>query len=265
MKSNIYIIDAFTDTLFGGNPAAVCPLQSWLPDDRLQKIASENNLSETAFFVGEDGKYKLRWFTPAIEIDLCGHATLASAFVIFNYIDKSLDSINFESNSSALKVTKSGDKLTLDFPVRTPERIDLDDRISACLRSEPVELYRDKWDYMGVFEDEAQVRDMSLNFAELKNLDADLNLIVTAPGKQVDFVSRFFAPKLGINEDPVTGSAHCLLVPYWSQRLKKKRLHAMQVSAREGELWLEDRGERILISGKAVLYSQGELSEAILK
>ena len=258
MNIPFYQVDAFTDNVFGGNPAAVCLLDSWPEDRVLQSIAAENNLSETAFLVGGQADYALRWFTPAIEIDLCGHATLASAFVIFNYLEKGLDAVRFQTASGELRVSRSGDLLAMDFPARKATRQGAVPGLAEALGMEPVEVYGAR-DILAVFEREAQVRKMAPDFTALAKIESAFAVIVTAPGEKADFVSRFFAPNAGIPEDPVTGSAHCTLVPYWSARLEKKTLHALQVSARGGELFCEDRGDRVLMAGKAVLFARGEL------
>ncbi len=255
MRTPIYQVDAFTSRLFGGNPAAVCPLESW-PDDRiLQAIAMENNLSETAFFVPRDGNYHLRWFTPATEIDLCGHATLASAFVVLRYLKPDLDLVRFATISGELVVRRDGERLSMDFPSRPPERCDdTPGDLAAALGKRPREVWAAR-DYMALFDAELDVRSLAPDFKALAKLDR--MVIVTAPGEQADFVSRFFAPAHGVDEDPVTGSAHCTLVPYWSKRLGKKSLHAWQVSRRGGELYCEDCGPRVTISGHAVPYLEG--------
>jgi len=251
----VYHVDAFTTQPFSGNPAAVCPLETWLEDSTLQAIAAENNLSETAFFVPENGHFRLRWFTPAVEVDLCGHATLASAFVLFNHLQFSGESIRFQTASGELVVAKSGDNFEMDFPSRPPEPCAPHPNLVSGLGAQPGVTLAAR-DYFCVFDNEDQVRALSPDFELLNGLDR-FAVIATAPGKDCDFVSRFFAPAQGINEDPVTGSAHCTLIPYWSQRLKKKTLFARQISARTGELWCEDRGARVSIAGNAVLYSEG--------
>ncbi len=255
MKIPIYQIDAFTDKAFGGNPAAVCPLQYWLDDDILQKIAMENNLSETAFFVNKGDCIELRWFTPAVEVDLCGHATLAAAYVIFNYIDLLTSEICFESISGQLRVTKNKDLLTLNFPARKPVPVPENNLLINALGAEPKEILNSR-DYFAVFEKEQDIIDLDPDFKLLAEIDC-LGICVTAPGNNSDFVSRFFAPQAGINEDPVTGSAHTSLIPYWSEKLNKKKLHAFQISKRRGELFCEDAGERVNISGKAVKFMEG--------
>lgn len=253
----LYQVDAFASRLFAGNPAAVCPLEEWLPDEQMQSIAAENNLSETAFFVPNGGGYQLRWFTPNVEIDLCGHATLGSAFVIFNRIAPSLASIRFQSKSGPLVVTREGDLLSLDFPARPPAECHVHPDLAAALGGRPETILASR-DYMVVYGSEDEVRALDPDMEKLKRVDR-FAVIVTAPGKDVDFVSRFFAPVQGVPEDPVTGSAHCTLVPYWAERLGKTKLHALQVSPRGGELWLEHRGDRVTISGSAVLFLEGAI------
>ena len=259
MKIPFYQVDAFSQRVFGGNPAAVCLLESWLDDKTLQSIAAENNLSETAFLVLKSkGKYNLRWFTPTVEIDLCGHATLASAFVIFSFIDSSLSSVDFETVSGLLSVARSGELLSMDFPARKPEPTEQSPLIAQALGAEPLEVLKSR-DLLVVFEEESVIRDMDPDFDKLKQLQDVFAIIVTAKGEKSDFVSRFFAPNAGIPEDPVTGSAHCTLIPYWADRLGKDRLHAFQLSKRGGELFSEYAGNRVKISGHAVLYAKGEL------
>ena len=260
MNIPIYQADAFTDTLFGGNPAAICPLQEWLPDAIMQQIAAENNLAETAFFVKTDKGYLLRWFTPELEIDLCGHATLASAHILFTELGYSKPAIHFETlKAGVLTVTRDSDKYTLDFPSRPPEPVNKlpMDLINALGGKIPVEVLRSR-DYVVVYETEADVRDLKPDFNLLAKIDT-IGIIVTAEGDSddTDFVSRCFAPAAGINEDPVTGSAHCNLIPYWAEVLEKDQLHAYQISARKGELWCELKGDRVLMSGKAVTYLKG--------
>jgi PhzF family phenazine biosynthesis protein len=255
MKIPLYQVDAFTDRLFGGNPAAICPLEEWLPDGTLQAIAAENNLAETAFFVEEDDVFHLRWFTPLQEVDLCGHATLASAYVIANHFGRETETVRFRSKSGPLVVSREGELYALDFPSRPPQRTEPVLKLMEALGAESEELWRSR-DLMAVFKSEQRVRALNPDMAKLAGVDA-FALIVTAPGTDCDFVSRFFAPARGIPEDPVTGSAHCTLIPYWAQRLGKSTLHARQVSARGGELFCEDRGERVKIAGRAVLYATG--------
>ncbi len=255
MRIPIYQIDAFTDTQFHGNPAAVCPLDAWLDDGLLQQIAAENNLSETAFFVkGADG-YGLRWFTPNNEVDLCGHATLASAYVIFTYLDPGLDTIRFHTLSGVLEVTREGSLLAMIFPARPGVRCDAPDALVKGLGKPPLAVYKAR-DYMAVYADEQDVLDLQPVMDELKKLDA-LGVIATAKGSRVDFVSRFFAPNAGVPEDPVTGSAHSTLIPYWSEQLGKTDLVARQVSVRGGTLYCTDRGSTVKMCGAAAPYLEG--------
>ncbi len=257
MRIPIYQIDAFTNRPFAGNPAAVVPLEAWLPDETLQSIAAEKNLSETAFFVAEGDAYRLRWFTPKVEVDLCGHATLASAFVIMTELRTGLSEARFLSRSGELVVARQGDRLVMDFPSRPPERLDSLDGLEAAMGTKPSEIWKAR-DVLAVLESEDQVRALKPDQGLLAKLPL-WSLIVTARGKQVDFVSRFFAPAQGIEEDPVTGSSHCTLIPYWARVLGKSQLHALQVSARGGELWCELAATRVKIAGQAVKVLQGEI------
>ncbi len=259
MRIPIFQADAFTDQLFGGNPAAICPLDNWLPEEIMQKIAIENNLAETAFFVKNENGYKLRWFTPEYEIDLCGHATLAAAHILFTELGHKGNVINFETiKAGALVVTKEGDKYAMDFPSRPAIHIEPPiGLVEALGEIQPVEVLRSR-DYFLVYDNEDEIQDISPDFFALSKMDT-IGVIVTSPGKSVDFVSRFFAPGAGIPEDPVTGSAHCNLIPYWADKLGKKQLHAYQLSSRKGELWCELAGERVIIKGKAVTYLKGEI------
>lgn len=257
MKLKLYQVDAFADKLFGGNPAAVCPLDEWLDDHILQNIAAENNLSETAFFVRKNNIFQLRWLTPQMEVDLCGHATLAAAHVLFNLMKEESNTIVFESLSGKLAVSKEGDYLTLDFPSARPLKVETMDKYLGCINIKPMEILLNK-KLMFVLKDEDEVKNAVPNFDAISELESD-GLIITAEGKQVDFVSRYFAPHAGIPEDPVTGSAHTILTPYWSAKLNKQKLEARQVSKRGGYLICENLGERVKISGKAVLYSYGEI------
>lgn len=259
MTIPIYQADAFTDKLFGGNPAAICPLDTWLPDNVMQQVAVENNLAETAFFVKTANGYKLRWFTPEYEIDLCGHATLASAHILFTELGYSGDTIQFETvKAGVLTVKRDGDKYAMDFPSRPPIHIEVPNGLVEALGDKkPVEILRSR-DFFVVYESEDDIREISPDFFALSKMDT-VGVIVTARGKKADFVSRFFAPGAGIPEDPVTGSAHCNLIPYWAGKLGKNKLHAYQLSARKGELWCELTGQRVLISGKAVTYLKGEI------
>jgi predicted PhzF superfamily epimerase YddE/YHI9 len=257
MKIPYFEVDAFTDRLFGGNPAGVCLLERWLPDEVMQAIAAENNFSETAFLVPRGADFDLRWFTPAIEIDLAGHPTLASAFVLFNEGKVAGERVRFHSRSGRLTVTRKGDVLELDFPSRPPVPCVVPDALFRGLGKKTVEVLKSR-DYLAVFATEADVRSLQPDFDALRKLDT-LGVIATATGNDSDFVSRFFAPAAGINEDPVTGSAHCTLIPYWSQRLDKMKLFAHQISRRGGELFCEQKGDRVRIGGKAVLYLRGEI------
>lgn len=255
MRLPIYQVDAFTRRRFGGNPAAVCPLKKWLPDATLQQIAAENNLAETAYLVAEPDGYRLRWFTPAVEIDLCGHATLAAAYVLMDCLGFGGDQVTFHSRSGPLTVAKSGDLYTLDFPSRPGTPQPPSTALANALGATPQAVFAAR-DTMCVFGSAAEVAALQPNMEALSALDA-FAVMVTAPGEDCDFVSRFFAPKQGITEDPVTGSAHCTLIPYWAQRLGKTSLFARQISARGGELWCEDRDDRVRISGNGVLYLTG--------
>ena len=257
MKLPLFQIDAFTSAIFGGNPAAVCPLDTWLSDGQMQAIAAENNLSETAFFVREDDHYALRWFTPVVEVDLCGHATLASAFVIFEELAPDLDVVAFETRSGRLLVQRDGGRLTLDFPSHEAIPYEAPDTLLKGLHQAPSEVLLSH-NYLVVYDTEAEVRALQPDMVLLSQL-APYGVIATAVGDEVDFVSRYFVPSAGIPEDPVTGSAHCTLTPYWAKHLGKTHFHAWQVSARGGELWCELRDDRVLISGHAVKYLEGSI------
>ena len=257
MKIPFYQVDAFTNRIFSGNPAGVCLLEKWLEDKVLQSIAAENYLPETAFLVPDGDGYKLRWFTPKVEIDLCGHGTLASGFVVMNCLRKNVERVDFETKSGKLSVQRQGDLFVLDFPSRKPTVCKSPAQLSAILGRQPVETLCSR-DLMAVFENESQIRQLRPDFASMKALDY-FAVIVTAPGDKSDFVSRFFAPSAGIPEDPVTGSSHSTLIPYWSKRLGKKKLHALQLSQRGGELFCEDRGDRVSIGGHAALYLIGTI------
>jgi len=258
MRIPLYQVDAFTSQLFRGNPAAICPLDKWLPDDTMQAIAAENNLAETAYYVPRGDGYALRWFTPGVEVDLCGHATLAAAHVILS-IRRESDgpAVSFQSKSGILVVEQDGDLYTLDFPSRPPAECPVDPGLVAALGATPQSIIGAR-DYLCVFETEEEVRALAPNMEKLAAIDR-FACIVTAPGRDCDFVSRFFAPSKGVPEDPVTGSAHCTLIPYWSKRLGKTKLHARQLSKRGGELWCEDRGERVKIAGNAVKFMEGHI------
>ncbi len=256
----IYQADAFTDQLFGGNPAAVCPLTEWLPDEIMQQIALENNLAETAFFVPDGDGFMLRWFTPELEIDLCGHATLASAHILYTELGFEGASISFKTKvAGTLVVSKTDDLYTLDFPSRPLQPCEVPDILLEALggNASPSIIQKSR-DYFVVYESEADIVNLKPDFALLGKIDV-IGIIVTAPGEEVDFVSRFFAPSCSVPEDPVTGSAHCTLIPYWAKRLDKNSMRAYQLSARKGEIWCENKGERVLISGKAITYLCGEI------
>lgn len=254
----IFQVDAFTSHVFGGNYAAVIPLKEWLSDEILLKIAQENNYPETAFFVPTDEGFHLRWFTPAFEVDLCGHATLATAHVIFNEMNYSYNEIRFSTQSGVLTVQKSENNwLTMDFPARMPQRIETPPALIAALGATPKEVWLSR-DMLAVFETEDEVAALKPDFRKMLEVDG-LGVIASAKGKTADFVSRFFVPKANIDEDPVTGSAHCTLIPYWAKVLQKDTLHAFQISKRRGELRCELLGERVKISGQAVTYLVGEI------
>lgn len=257
MKIRQYQVDAFARRVFEGNPAAVCPLDGWLPDATLQAIAEENNLSETAFFVPEGAGYRLRWFTPVAEIDLCGHATLASAHVLFEHLGHTGPAIAFRSRSGTLTVERAGDLLAMDFPSRPAQPSPAPAALVAGLGRTPAEvLVAD--DYIAVFEDEADIHALVPDLARLAELGLR-GVCVTAPGRDMDFVSRFFAPRYGIPEDPVTGSAHCELAPYWAARLGRTELAARQVSRRGGDVRCRLAGDRVVLAGGAVTFMTGEI------
>jgi PhzF family phenazine biosynthesis protein len=260
MRIPLYQIDAFANELFAGNPAAVCPLEAWLPDAAMQSIAAENNLAETAFFVPEGEGYRLRWFTPATEVDLCGHATLASAYAIFRFLAPEIYAVVFQTQKAGpLTVTRDGELLALDFPARPPEPLPMSEALVAGLGDRPAALLAAR-DYLAVFDTAEEVAALRPDFRALAALDR-FAVIVTAPGTGgVDFVSRFFAPGRGVDEDPVTGSAHCTLIPYWAERLGKTRLEARQISARGGALSCALNGDRVTIAGRAVLYLEGTIT-----
>lgn len=261
MKLTLYQIDAFANKVFGGNPAAVIPLEQWLDAPLMQQIALENNLSETVFFVpAANGiaDFEIRWFTPEVEINLCGHATLASAYVLYNILGYEKPGIRFSSMSGILQVSREEDLICLDFPSWKPERLDIyPSELSAMIgHAEIVGVYKYR-DMLVELVNEEAVRNCDPDFSLMKkHVD---KMIITAPGKKVDFVSRFFAPGAGIDEDPVTGSAHSQLIPFWSEKLGKNEMHALQLSKRGGELWCEQRGDRVLMKGKGVFYMKGEI------
>jgi len=252
-----YIVDAFTDAVFSGNPAAVCPLDNWLPDATMAAIARENNLSETAFIVGARGAYAIRWFTPSMEVDLCGHATLASAFVVFNYLESNRTAVSFQSPSGLLRVERRSDRLVLDFPARPGDAVECPPALVEGLRVSPLATFLSR-DYLVIVDSHKQVAQCQPAWPLLQDLPS-LGIIVSAPGTNCDFVSRVFFPTDSILEDPVTGSAHCTLIPYWAARLGKRQLHARQISARGGELFCEMAGERVYIGGRAVLFSKARI------
>ena len=258
MNIPIYQVDAFVTGPFSGNPAAVCPLDAWLDDDTLRNIAAENNLSETAFIVAGDDGYRLRWFTPAIEVDLCGHATLAAGYVVLNHLQPDLDAVAFETMSGTLVVSRDGERLSMDFPARAPAQVAVSQELVEALGATPSEVHLSR-DILAVFDDEASVRDLSPDQQKLLALDEGLGVIAAARGDTVDFVSRFFVPKAGVAEDPVTGSAHCTLVPFWAERLGRSRLVARQISPRGGELHCEHRGDRVIMSGQCQLFLTGNI------
>ena len=258
MKLKMFQIDAFTSRLFGGNPAAVVLLEEKLPDHVMQCIAAENNLAETAFLLPGDEAWGLRWFTPTLEVDLCGHATLASAHVLFGEGLAAGDEVLFNSLGGRLSVRRSGDLLTLDFPVRLSEPIKFGEEYGKALSAQPLEVHAAR-DHLALFACEADVAALKPDMDLVAKLDA-FAVIATAPGDEIDFVSRFFAPKAGIPEDPVTGSAHCTLTPFWAARLDKTELEARQISPRGGELRCTLWGDRVLISGHSVEYLRGEIT-----
>jgi len=257
MKLSIYQIDAFAEKPFEGNPAAVCPLSEWLSDEVMQSIAKENNLSETAFFVPTKHGFHIRWFTPVSEVDLCGHATLASAHVIFTFLGFEKNTINFESKSGLLKVEQNDGLLVMDFPSQPPTPCQTPDEIVQAFKITPVECLKSE-DYIVVFGNEDEVASVQPDFDVLSKLDLR-GVAITAKSNKYNFVVRFFAPKYGINEDPVTGSAYTQLIPYWSNTIGITKLHAKQVSSRGGEVFCELVGNRVSVAGKAVTYLAGEI------
>lgn len=259
MKLNMYHVDAFTSEVFKGNPAGVCPLVEWLPDNVLQHIAAENNLPETAFYLIRDSQVEIRWFTPTVEVDLCGHATLAAAFVLHHCEHYEHNTIEFYSpRSGALPVTIQEGRLVLNFPTDQFTAIALTEELISTTNKIPVAAYKGKTDYMLVFNNQEDIETMQPNLSIIAGLDAR-GIIVTAQGNTYDFVSRFFGPASGINEDPVTGSAHTTLTPYWAKQLDKTELHAFQLSARGGAVHCRLLGDRVELAGNAVLYMKGEI------
>jgi PhzF family phenazine biosynthesis protein len=253
----IYQVDAFSSAVFSGNPAAICPLDKWLPDETLQAIATENNLSETAYFVPNGNGFHLRWFTPGCEVDLCGHATLASAYVLFHELGEKGDLLRFHTKSGELRVKRNGDLLALDFPARPPAAVERNDKLLAAVGGNPKEVLAAR-DYLVRYTTEEEVRRLTPNMEQIAALDR-FAVIVTAPGADCDFVSRFFAPAKGVPEDPVTGSAHCTLIPYWAEQLGKTTLHARQVGRRGGELFCKLNGDRVEIAGRGALFLRGTI------
>jgi len=259
MELTIYQVDAFTDQLFGGNPAAVCPLMEWLPTDIMQKIALENNLSETAFIIPEGEGYHIRWFTPAIEVDLCGHATLATAHALYAEMGYAKDKVVFNSKSGLLTVSKKGDLYTMNFPTDELKAVTIPSEITESLGTTPIEVFRGKDDYLAIFDNQATIENFTPDFNKLGKLKAR-GVITTAKGDTVDFISRCFFPAAGIDEDPVTGSAHTTLTPYWTKKLDKTQMVARQLSERGGLLHCEYLSDRVNISGNAVTYLRGKIS-----
>jgi PhzF family phenazine biosynthesis protein len=257
MKYDIYQIDAFTNEPFKGNPAAVVPFDAWPADEVMQNIALENNLAETAFFIPDGEGYSLRWFTPTVEMDLCGHATLATGYLIFEILGTDKKILRFQTLSGELTVEKDGDRYVMDFPSRPATPVEAPAGLIDAIGAEPKEVLKAN-DYLLVFENEEQVKAIKPDLAALKKV-ASRGVIVSAAGDSSDFVSRFFAPAVGVDEDPVTGSTHTTLIPYWAERLGKNELFARQVSSRGGELFCEFKGDRVKIAGNAVTYLKGEI------
>jgi PhzF family phenazine biosynthesis protein len=259
MKLDLYQIDAFTNRVFGGNPACIVPLESWLPDEILLQIAKENAVAETAYFIDLGEKIHLRWFTPEIEMDLCGHATLATAHCLKEILNYERDEIIFQTLSGDLVITIANGLYQMDFPSRMPVKANLPDNIFKSLNMKPQEVFKSR-DYVLVYQNEAAVRNIQIDRMLFDQINLDTGgVIVTAVGDNCDFVSRFFTPQASILEDPVTGSAHCSLIPFWAERLNRSKLHALQVSERMGTLFCEDKGDRVLISGEARTYSIGNI------
>ena len=260
MIQKIYQVDAFTDTLFGGNPAAVCPLEEWLSDELLQHIARENNLSETAFYVKDDNRYQIRWFTPTVEVDLCGHATFAAAYVLFHWEHHQGNEVYFYSpRSGELSVTKQGELLTLNFPEDEVHPVELTSDLLAGFDHTPQSAFKGKTDYLLVYKNEEEIKNLKPDILKISRVEAR-GIIVSAKGNEVDFVSRFFAPQAGVDEDPVTGSAHTTLTPYWAKVLGKSELSAIQLSQRKGHLKCKYVSPRVEISGKGKLYMAGTIN-----
>ena len=255
----IFQVDAFSNKIFGGNPAAVCPLEEWLPDELMQNIAMENNLSETAFYIPKDDQFLLRWFTPTIEVDLCGHATLATAHVIFSNGYKKEEITFFSPRSGVLKVKKNGDLYTMNFPSDTFEKVATPQQIIEGLNIQPLEVFKGKTDYMVMVENQSIIENLKPDFKIIAQLDAR-GVIVTSKGDDVDFVSRCFFPQAGVDEDPTTGSAHTTMTPYWAKKLVKNQMSAIQLSKRQGHLQCNYLGDRVEISGHAKTYLKGEIT-----
>lgn len=258
MELKLYQVDAFAEKVFSGNPAAVVPIKEWLPDEVLQHIALENNLSETAFIVEEQEGLRIRWFTPGAEVDLCGHATLASGFVLFRILGYKKNPVQFNSRSGVLSVEKQGNIYWLDFPASELKQVEIPENLAAAFKAEPLECWRGRDDFMLVFENEEAIQSLAPDYNQILQSECR-GLIATAKGNQVDFVSRFFAPAVGISEDPVTGSAHTMLIPYWSKKLNKKELKARQLSKRGGNIHCIDNGNRVKIGGEAAYYMEGTI------
>lgn len=258
MRLDLFQVDAFTGKLFGGNPAAVVPLEDWLPDETFQAIAEENNLSETAFFIPSENGYRIRWFTPVAEVDLCGHATLATAHVLWTHLGFSEEKLAFDSRSGRLTVSKNAEWYTLDFPMDELERVDAPLAMVVALNAKILDCFRGREDYLVILENEQAVTGLTPDFSSLRKLGGR-GVICTARGETCDFVSRCFFPAYGIDEDPVTGSAHTTLTPYWAAQLGKKKLSAQQLSKRGGRLICELQGDRTLISGQAITYLTGSI------
>jgi len=258
MKLVIYQVDAFAENVFTGNPAAVIPLKNWLSDEILQNIAMENNLSETAYFIPAESGFHIRWFTPATEVNLCGHATLAAAHVLFQHLNYQGKEILFKSKSGVLKVKRENERIVLDFPTSEVNKTEPPAKIEKAFGIKPQKWFKGREDLMFVFKNQKEIENLKPDFSFLKTLEMR-GIIATAPSKEYDFVSRFFAPREGIDEDPVTGSAHTMLIPYWAERLEKIELIARQISKRGGILHCKHRGERVEIGGKAVTYLAGEI------
>jgi len=259
MKIQLYQVDAFTDTLFKGNPAAVCPLDQWLPDTTMQQIAAENNLSETAFIVPKGKDFEIRWFTPSVEVKLCGHATLASAHVYFSELDYNKEQIVLHSKSGPLIVKRQEQGYAMDFPADPATEISITQDYVDVFGQQPVAIFKGASDYLVILKEEANVRNFRPDFIKIAQLKAR-GVIISAKGKEVDFVSRFFGPKVGVNEDPVTGSAHTTLAPYWAAVLQKKQLQARQLSKRGGVISCIHQGDRVTLIGNAVTYLRGAIT-----